>query len=373
MPLIQRDLHLSPVEVGLLAGARFIGMVLLSIPAAAVVGALGIRRSISLMQALFGLTLVGLAGAGDRNMALATVAAGSASFAASNPATTTAVVMRFPAKIRAQAMNTKQVGVPIGNMLAALTFPVAAVFVGWRGAMVIGAVAAVVAAGFSWVLYGPDVRGQHVPAARVQPGLRILLQSSAVRLTTIMQGLLMIGQISMLAYFMVFLVSRHVALSTAAGYLVLMQVAGTVGRIFWGVATEHGFGGRRRASLIAVILLAAIGAGALAMIPSDPSPWLLGILAILLGLGLMSWAGMVELVRAELVHSSSTAAATGIGYSFASIGAVAGPPLFGLVVQWSGFPAAWSALAAVLLLAGVLGFGLTEPATLNARSLEVES
>lgn len=373
MPLLQRDLHLSPVDVGLLAGARFIGMVLFSIPAAAFIGKIGLRRSMSFLQLFFGVSLLGLAAAGDRNVALATVVVGSGSFAASNPATTTAVVRRFPARLRAQAMNTKQVGVPIGNMLAALAFPAAAVFVGWRGAFVVGAVASVVAAALTWVLYGHEDHPRAMGASRMGQGMRILLRNPAVRLTTLMQGLLMIGQITMLAYFVVYLVSRHVSLSAAAGFLVLMQIAGAAGRIVWGLAIEYAFGGRRRASLIAVIVVAAAGAAILALVPADPSPWMLGGLSILLGLGLMSWAGMVELVRAELVDSSATATATGIGYSFASIGAVIGPPLFGAVVVWRGYSIAWSVLAAVLITACLLALGLVESGTLHARSVEAES
>lgn len=369
MPLLQRDLRLSPVDIGLLAGARFAGLLLFSIPAAAIVGTIGLRRAISLLQVFFGLTLVGLAGATDRNGAIAAVGAGSSFLAASNPATTTAVVLRFPARHRAQAMNTKQVGVPLGNLLAAVLFPIAAAMIGWRGAFLVAAVVSVSAAGVSWILYGPAVDSQLASTSRWGPGLRVLLRSSAVRLTTIMHGLLMVGQITMLAYFVVYLVSRHVSLGAAAAYLVLMQLAGTAGRLLWGLATDYGFGGRRRATLITVILIAALGAAALAIVPADPSPWLLVPMSILVGLGLMSWAGMIELVRAELVASSATAAATGVGYTFASIGAVVGPPLFGLVVQSNGFVVAWVALAVVLLLAAAFGAGLTEPATLQAQSV----
>ena len=60
MPFLQRDLGLSTVQVGVLGGARFTGLIALSIPAAAMVTRLGLRRSIVLLQVGFGFTIAAL-------------------------------------------------------------------------------------------------------------------------------------------------------------------------------------------------------------------------------------------------------------------------------------------------------------------------
>ncbi len=373
MPLLQRDLQLDPVQIGWLGGARFAGLIAFSIPAAAAVTRLGLRRSIVAVQVGFALTLFGLALAPHATTAVIAVAAGSVFFAAVNPTTTTAVIVRFPAAFRAQAMNTKQVGVPLGSLLAALVMPALAAAAGWRGSAIAAAILAVACAAVSWVLYGARDEPAQSGALRDPPRFAALLRERSVRLTIAVQALLMAAQATMLTYFVVYLVGRGVTLAGAAAYLALMQFTGVGSRIFWGVVAQHGFGGRRRPALLAVIVLSAAGVAALALMPSAPSPWMLGPDAVLLGIGVMAWAGMVELIRAELVSPATTATATGLGYALASIGAVIGPPLFGAVTEVRGFPVAWAALAAILVGATLIAIRLDEPAALAAAAAQTPS
>jgi len=88
---------------------------------------------------------------------------------------------------------------------------------------------------------------------------------------------------------------------------------------------------------------------------------MLASVSVLLGLGLMAYAGMIELVRAELVAPEVTPSATAIGYTLGSIGAVAGPPLVGLVAEQYGYPTAWAAIAAALVVATILALMVAEP------------
>lgn len=370
MPLLQRDLGLSSFQVGLLGGARFAGLIVLSIPAAALVTRVGLQRSIVLLQVGFGLSMAALAAAMTPAAAILALAFGSIFFAATNPATTTAVMVRFPATLRAQAMNSKQVGVPLGSLLAAISLPVLATAVGWRTAFVAVAGLAALAGLFSWML---DARGREEERAVILPassplGLAALVRHRPVLITTVIQGLLMAAQASTLTYFVVFLVGRGIPLIAAAGYLAVLQVAGVLARILWGVVADRGFGGRRRPALAAVMAFSAAGVAALAIVPPGVPGWVLGAAAILLGLGVVAYAGMVELVRAELVDPATTAAATGFGYALASIGGVAGPPLFGLIAQAHGFSVAWAALAALLVCGLVLPLALSEPGLAAAAS-----
>ena len=84
-------------------------------------------------------------------------------------------------------------------------------------------------------------------------------------------------------------------------------------------------------------------------------------LTVSLGSGGLSVLIMVELVRAELVAPEVTAAATGMAYTLGSIGGVAGPPLVGLIAEQRGYPTAWAAIAAALLIATILALLVAEP------------
>lgn len=363
MPLLQRDLGLSTVQVGVLGGARFTGLIALSIPAAAMVTRLGLRRSSVLLQVGFGLTSAALAAASGPITALLAVAASSAFFAAVNPATTTAVVVRFPMFMRAQAMNTKQMGVPLGTLLAAVILPPASAVVGWRGAFLIVAGLSLVAAAITAVLYTEDPKDGTAAVIVQSKGTTPwgLLRHRPIAMMTGLQAIMMGSQVSMLAYLMVFLVGRGIPLGVAAGYMALLQLTGVCGRMLWGVLAEHVFDNRRRPALASAVASSMVGVAALAVLPQSAPGWMLASVSILLGLGLMAYAGMIELVRAELVAPEVTAAATGISYTLGSIGALAGPPLVGLIAQQHGFPAAWGAIAAALVIATVLSLLVAEP------------
>jgi MFS family permease len=363
MPLLQRDLGLSTVQVGVLAGARFTGLIALSIPAAAMVTRLGLRRSVVFLQVGFGLTTAALAAASGPMTALLAVAASSAFFAAVNPATTTAVVVRFPMFMRAQAMNTKQMGVPLGTLLAALILPAASAIVGWRGAFVVVAGLSLVSAAVTWVLY-TEGAGDGAATAVARPQRTTpwgLLRHRPIVMMTALQAIMMGAQVSMLAYLMVFLVGRGVPLGVAAGYMALLQLTGVCGRMLWGVLADHVFDNRRRPALASAVAASMVGVAALAVLPEAAPGWMLASVSVLLGLGLMAYAGMIELVRAELVVPEATAAATGIAYTLGSFGGVAGPPLVGLIAEYHGYPTAWAAIAAALVVAIVLALLVAEP------------
>jgi sugar phosphate permease len=57
----------------------------------------------------------------------------------------------------------------------------------------------------------------------------------------------------------------------------------------------------------------------------------------------------------------ATAAATGIAYTLGSFGGVAGPPLVGLIAESHGYPTAWAAIAAALVVATILALLVAEP------------
>jgi MFS family permease len=153
MPLLKHDLGLTPFTVGVLGGARFAGLLVVSIPAAAAVTRIGLRRSIVLLQVGFACCMAAFSLAHEVGLAVAAMALGSVFFAASNPATTTAVVQRFPPAWWPRAMNVKQMGVPLGSLIAALALPVAATAVGWRPAILGVAAVTFIGAGISRALY----------------------------------------------------------------------------------------------------------------------------------------------------------------------------------------------------------------------------
>jgi MFS family permease len=363
MPLLQRDLHLSTVEVGWIGGIRFVSLVALSLPMAALVTRLGLGRSMVLAQIGFGVGLAVLAAATTAGPALLAVASGGIFLAATNPATTTAVMVRFPAALRAQAMNTKQVGVPLGQLAAALMLPPLALVVGWRVVVLIVAGIAVATALATHLLYTGDAAtdSQWANPAPAAMTVLALLRHRPLMILSAMQALSMGAQATLLAYFAVFFVERGLALPVVAGYIAVLQLSGTVARLVWGPVARYVFHDRPRPALAAVVAVSAVGVAALAALPPDASTWAIVAVAVLLGLGIMGNAGMIEWVRGELLPASAAAAATGVGYTIGAVGATVAPPLLGVVAERAGFSAAWAVCAAILVIAVVLALRVPDP------------
>jgi MFS family permease len=370
MPLLQRDLGLSTVLVGWIGGgARFVGLIVLSVPIAAFVTRLGVRRAMLVAQVGFGLGVAALAAATTPAPALLAVASGGVCLAALNPATTTAVLARFPARLRAQAMNIKQAGVPLGHLLAALLFPPLAVAAGWRVALLLAAGVSGATSVVTHRLYTDDpgpgdgaAVTHRVPAATT---LIMLLRHRPLLRLSAMQALTMGAQSTLLAYYAVSFVERGFGLAVVAANIAVMQLAGFVGRLVWGFAARYVFHARPRPALVAVVAVSALGVGALAIVPTAAGVGAMAAVAVLVGLGVMANAGMIEWVRSELLPPAAAAAATGVGYSIGGIGATLAPPLLGVVAERFGFPAAWAVSAATLVVA--VGLALTLPETGTSR------
>jgi predicted MFS family arabinose efflux permease len=255
-------------------------------------------------------------------------------------------------------------GVPLGTLLAALMLPAVSAVVGWRGAFVLVAALSLATAALSRVLYADDAGEDAAAAAAFRPQWAApwgLLRLRPIALMTALQAIMMGAQVSMLAYLMVFLVERRIPLAVAARYMALLQLTGVGGRMLWGVLADRVFGSRRMPALASAVGSSMAGVAALAVLPEAAPGWMLATVSVLLGLGLMAYAGMIELVRAELVAPEVTASATAVGYTLGSIGGVAGPPLVGYVAERYGYPAAWAAIAAALVVATILAVMVGEP------------
>jgi MFS family permease len=140
-------------------------------------------------------------------------------------------------------------------------------------------------------------------------------------------------------------------LRTAAAYLALAQITGTVGRVGFGVLSDRLLGGRRLVALIGAGVGSALCALALAATGPGTSTAALVPLAMAFGLFGIGWNGLQHTLMAELAGPRGAGTAVGLGLAVSSAGVTIWPPLFGWVAQSFGFPLAWAGLAASMLAA----------------------
>ena len=342
---IGRDIDLGATRLGLASGAFFGAAAM----ASALMGRLAERvgpgpamRSAAIASAVL---QAGLALApGYAWLLVALLVAGPANSLAQVGANLLLAKGIDPAR-QGWALAIKQAGMPGATLLGGLAVPGIAVTVGWRWAFAAGAIGAVGAA--MAVPVGAVPAGGRRPAGRrvdVPMGPLVFL-AAAVGFASAANGTL--------ATFVVTAgVEAGLGESAAGMVLTLGSAAGITMRLVVGARADRR-GGRHLP--VVSVLLAGGALGYLLLAPGLVPTHLAGAL-IAFGSG-WAWPGLFNLAVVRL-NPTAPAAATGITQTGVYVGALAGPILFGLVVDSAGYGLAWLlAGAASALAAGGVAYG----------------
>jgi predicted MFS family arabinose efflux permease len=359
-PLIRADLGLTRQEAGAFLSAFYVGGVLTSFPAGWLADRLGVRWTLAGGQGIAAGCFALMMLAPGYGALMAAVGLAGVGFGAVNPTSTKGVLVWFPARSRATVVGVKQAGFPLGGALGALLLPSVAGRLGWRGALGVAALLIAASAALAGCGYRePKGDGADGVPARSQPGVRGVLESRAIWLVSLATLLFAAVQVSWISYVPLYL-SEVVGLSAVAAGVVLgqAQVAGAIGRVFFGVLSDRLFGGRRLIVLLLAGAATAVLCVATAWLAPGTPPVLLAGLALGFGLTGIGWNGVHHTLLAEIAGRDSAATAVGLCLAVSSVGVIAGPPLFGLAVDrlgvydWGWYGLAGAMLAALALLAG---------------------
>lgn len=357
-PFFQAELDLSRAQVGLFMSALFGGTVLTAIPAGRLIDQWGIRFGLSFGLALVGLSVI-LAGT-MRSFAegLVLLLLTGVGHGAMNPATTRAVMVWFEARRRATAMGIKQTGIPLGGVVGAATLPLIAVAANWRLALVAGGVAILFSAALAFLLCREAPGSTATARTAGKPLLFRNRELWVVNGTSLaMSGL----HLCIVTYLALYLYeTRSLSAVSAAGFLILTNVGGVIGRVVWGLVSDRLFAGRRKpvALIIAVSTAATLAAVALAA-PALPLPGV-AVLSFLLGFTALGWTTVAITLVGEIAGREAVGAAVGLASFMNNLGIIVGPPAFGALVDVTGsYQLAWFVLSPVaLLVAAALTFWL---------------
>ena len=265
---------------------------------------------------------------------------------------TKAVMMAWPRERRGMPMGVRQMGVPLGAMLAALILPGIAAHSGPHP-IYFGFAAILFASGMLFCAVLPA--HSPVPLNPARPAARLRNESGAVVVPAFAGFLLAWGQYSILTYTIPLLHGHSgFSLPLAGAALALAQVGGGIGRILFGWISDS-LGGRRERVLVAAAVSAAALACALSFLPRHPSFLLVAPLWLFLGLTMVGWNALILTWVAERVSVGNAGGAMGLTTSAILLGATVCSPVFGLIVEVSGtYRVAWLTLAALLSVAALL-------------------
>jgi MFS family permease len=338
---LREDLGFGESRLGLAVGASFAAAAVSSALFGRLAERLGPTAAMRLAAAGSAVALLGVAVASPTFPALLVwLAAGGFANALAQPAANLFIATTVRAERLGLAFAVKQSGIPGATLLGGLAVPTIALTVGWRWAFVAGALLPIVG-GLTIPATGEPRRGAGSRTVR-PPRVRVPMRPLVVLGIGIGFGAAAAGTLG------AFLVNAAVAAGIAEGPAgLLVSVGSALGiavRLLAGRLADRRAGGHLRV----VSLMLVAGSVAYALYATEVAWVLLVATPLAFGAG-WGWPGLFNLavVRA---HPAAPGAASGVTQTGTYIGAVAGPVIFGAVVEAAGYRTAWLLAAAFALL-----------------------
>lgn len=356
--------HMGLVGTGILAAAVTLGMAVSMLPSGAAADRLGISGTA--LVGGFGVAVL-LWGVhwivpGSVPLLVASLAAVGVFTALVPMSGSRAVILAFPSHVRGIAMGIRQAGVTVGAALAAAVLPRLAGTWGLEGTLsgmgLPAFVFAAILALASWWALSRDGTDRGRATARPAVGDLVRAMQGAFPVAVV-GGLLSAGQYVTLAYLIPFLHTGGESILVAGLVLSLIQVGGTVGRILFGAVSDKN-GGERGVVVAWIAVLGCLGLIAVPVSVSLGAPqWLLDVLAVVLGFGIVGWNALCLTWGAERADRQVQGTAMGMVGAVIFVGATVWPPVFGAVVAaFHSYEAAWVLIAFLYAVAAVLAFRL---------------
>jgi MFS family permease len=351
-PSLVEGLGLSRFQVAFLVPSIYLSGLLFSLPGGRLADRLGVRPAFlgGLAMAAIGLLAAALA-PGFVAFLVCLFAAGTG-WSVVNPALGKAIMDVFPMSERGFAMGVKQMGLTLGGLAAALVLPAIAAVLGWRSA--VGACSVIVAL--------PVLLGWR-PLAAVQPGARAISPAAGATepastwwwarrpaLVVFFATGFALGMVqgAVLSYLPLFTIQGLGFDKIGAGFLVAAsQAGGAASRLALGAASDRWAAGRRSLWLAFTGTVGAIIFFVYAVWPAS-SAMLAGALAFATGVGAYGWVGIFFVISAEAGGRGQAGLLSGVAFTAIVLGLLAGPPVFGLLVESTdSYAVAWAVFAAL--------------------------
>ena len=361
-PVISGELNLTAALFGTFVSAYYGGQAAGSLPAGGITDRFGIGRALVAAHCMMIVGALIMAFAEGYAVCIVAMACMGLGYSMTNPSTARGVLDWFPAERRGLAMGLKQVGVPIGGVLAAGNGALAAVF-NWQSLML--GVAVLIA--LNGLLCLTLFRFDRVlaPEQRRNPLANIgeVIRDRNFNIYTLLSGMLNIGQTNFFGFLTLFLTEVARASQPMAGFAMgLAQTTSALARVGWGMVSDRAFGGRRAMLMAwicgaAAVLLALMAAVAmLGNGNAEGALWLGLAMTAGLGITIASFAPVNQAIAVEAVEPRLAGSAIGYNMVGIHIGGFLGPVIFGAAMDAAGgaWAAGWLTTAAVTALGVVL-------------------
>lgn len=331
----------------------YIGAILMSLPGGWITDRLGVKKTI-VFSLIFSGFFVGLLGLTWSYLAAVffTFLVGLG-YGMSNPPTTKGIMVLASDENRGLAMSAKQTGVPIAGGLAAAILPPLALLISWKFTFALAGAAVLFSGLLSQVLYQSAKEKNPISKTLVEENSRRrlpeILRNRNMILLSVAGAFCALVQTSLFTYTILYLKdAKGFELIRAAFCLTLMNGGGILGRVVWGIMSDRLFGGSRKIILqllVSLIFLITLVLGFDFSLP----PLALIFILFILGASAIGWNGVYHAFIGEISGKEMAGRATGLAMAIVFVGGVAGPILFGKIVDaFHSYQAAWLFLSAAM-------------------------
>lgn len=360
MPFIQSDFQLSRTQAGFYSTFFFISATLMAVFSGKIVDKYGARKGMLIGVFSVGLMMFLHSFAPVYSVLLILGLICGFGFSIVTPSVNKAVIEGVHESKRAISMGIMQSGGGIGGFAGASLLPIFANSFGWRRAIGLSGIIAVIV-GIVIVVFLND-RGQQTEPKDISFYNKIKeLLSNKHLLFLCLLGLgfgTAIGAIP--AHFALYLTLDLDFSNTLAGFsLGVLQIGGIAGRSFWGLISDNFYDGKRNPALklmVITIIFMVLFFGLFVWRFTDS--WLMILLfSFLLGMSGMGWMGLYFTFIGETSGSEDAGVATGLALIFIRTGVIFSPPLFGLLADLTdNYNLSWLALGLVIALVSFIYF-----------------
>jgi MFS family permease len=337
MPAVARDLAIDPKLVGIFTAIIYAVAASTALAVAEPIVRLGAVRvcQAALLMAAIGLALNATAAVAMTVLSVLFIGAAQGPI---NPASAHVLAQRVPREWFGMVFSLKQTGVPIGFALAGLVFPFLLGLIGWRGASLVAAGAAVLAALVVELLRAS--LDAVVTAGKPSPGIwravRFVFAHRDLRVLGISALVYVVAQHTVTFYLVTYLYEHcQLSIASAGGLLSASQVFGTVVRLVSGGASDR-IPRMRLLGWTGIAMTA--GCIATGLLDADTPFWLITVVVVGYGSVVISWNGTSQAEFAHLSPSGQAAAVAAVQTALAFSGAVIGPPIFAAIASWASYP-----------------------------------
>ena len=356
-PVAQTEIGLPASAVGIVTALIYLAATFTAFSAGNLINRFGAMRASQLSLVFCSAGVALMASANAWLVALGALVIGTG-YGVVTPSSSAILAERTPDGMRAFIFSLKQTGVPIGGALAGALIPLLIVGFGWKEAALIAGLSCLLLAiavqpyraGVDLVPHAPR------PAAPVHflEPFKLVMSHPRLRELALASFSYSGMQMCMGSFLVVFLADRMgLTVSVAGAALSIAMVAGSVGRILWGVVADNWMSPRTVLGWLGAIMALSAFVTA-SMAPSWPYIVIL-VVSFVYGASAIGWNGVYLSEVARMAPPGTAGSATGASLAMTYAGVVFLPTIFWAIVHLCGsYAAAFVAVGSLTLWRGLL-------------------